>query len=281
MYNSRHTLFSFFFAAASASLFARPVAAQGTLNLTSGDLVTVTAAGTISNRPGGTTTTSSYDAGSNFDAVDAEAGSVFNLAGGTVTGEDGDSAIFASGATVNISSGFVSVTGMGTDGVDALNSSTITVSGGTFTASAGNVTSGAATDAQASFPSPGPPVGSVDLYSAGSSTINVTGGLLSASGDGYAGLFAQSNGIINLFGTGFTVNGNPATGPITTGSGTISGTLLSGSVLTNLPYTVLGGTIQFTPAPAAAPEPSGWVVLLVGLAGMSGLIIYRRKSRVV
>ncbi len=274
MDNSRQTPLLALSALVAPFVFAHPAAAQnnGTLNVNSGDIVTVTSTGTISNRAGGTNTTSSYDAGANFEAVDAESGGVFTLAGGALTGEDGDGAIFSNAARITVSSGSVSVSGSGTNGLDAANGSTATVTGGTFTAS------GSGGSIVTPFATPGPTISAVDLYAESKSTITVTGGNFIASGTGATGFDAINNGVIDLFGTGFTVNGSPATGPLTSGSGTISGTLLNGNVLTNLPYAITGGTIEFNVA--AAPEPSQYAALGLGVLGL-GVLALRARRRAV
>ena len=280
-------------AVALALLTARPAAAQdGTLNLSSGDIVTVSGVGTFSSQADGTNSTSVYDAGDNFEAVDAEAGSTFNLAGGTITGEAGDSAIFASAANINISSGFVSSTDSGTDGLDASSGSTVNITGGSFRATGSGGSPGAVSPFSA-IPfsvtpfsvTPlfnGPPLSAIDIYAESGSAVSITGGLFSTFGAGTVGFYAINSGMIDLYGTGFTVNGSAASGPLTTGSGTLSGTLLNGDSFTNLPYTVLGGTINFTPA--AVPEASTTVsfgLLLLGLGAFCVRSRLRHKKELV
>jgi hypothetical protein len=168
---------------------------------------------------------------------------------GTFTSTTG-TGLKAGGALVNISGGNVS----GGTGLYSFASSTVTVTGGTF---GGGGTAGSAT---------------VVAYNG---RINMSGGQINAAGP--YGLGSESNGVIDLFGSGFTDGqGHAFTGPITSGTGTIVGTLQNGDSLdTN--YFVSGATIEFNVAPA--PEPSAWVSLGIGALGLCGLGWRARKRK--
>lgn len=99
-------------------------------------------------------------------------------------------------------------------------------------------------------------------------TLTVTGGLI---GVGFGGtpIVASGNGVIELVGTGFTVNGAPVPyGPLVATTGTIAGTLASGDTISDLPTATFsrdaGGQIVLVPAPP---------VLAIGMLARSALVI--------
>ncbi len=146
-------------------------------------------------------------------------------------------------------------------GLYAAGSGLVTVTGGTFTA-------GASGDG---------------LLATGSSLVTITGGTFSATGAYGFGL--RSAATIDVFGSGFSYTVNGVTTPITTGTlplgaGTLTGTLLNNTGPTTSSY-INAATIEInvgTP-PAAAPEPSQFAALGVGLLGLAGLTLRARKRR--
>lgn len=244
---------------AALGLAAQPAARAQSLTLNSGDAVTVSGAGTIGTIGGQpvANTTSSYSGSSS--AVMTNDTSTFTLStGGTLTGTGSLSfGLYAFG------SGLVTITG-GTltvangDAFLASGSGLAIISGGTFSASQG-----------------------IGLLANGTRSVTVTGGTFSG---GSYGLLADSRGTLNLFSQGdtpFLINGVPMNnmtlGRYTSGTNTISGTLLDGETLNTTFFNSGIINLNVGTPPAAAPEPSQFAALAVGLLGLGALALKAHK----
>ncbi len=177
-----------------------------------------------------------------FDASDIDAtGGTVNITGGTLTGTF---ALYTNATTVTVSGGTLS----GLDGLDETGG-TANITGGTFIGVPG---------------------------SGGSALSNGGGALATISGGSFdqGGFEAGTNGTIDLLGT-FS-----QTAPITSGTGTITGTLLDGESI-NARYGVdQGGLIEFNsaPVPEASSVVSFGLLLTLGLGGLA-MSARRRKAQ--
>jgi len=114
-------------------------------------------------------------------------------------------------------------------------------------------------------------------------TLTVTGGLIGV-GFGVTPLVASGNGVIELVGTGFTVNGAPAPyGPVAATTGTIGGTLASGDAISGLPTATFsrydaGQIVLIAAPPVPALGMLARSALLLGLACSGTVLLEVRRS---
>ena len=260
---------------------ASPAAAQ-TLNLQSGDAVTVTGTGTQGiyqgqpiNNP-----TNSYMTTANFDdPVTVNSGSMFTLGnGGILTASGAGEALSEAAGNALITGGTISGQGSQCSGIHT--------TGGTLTISGGNIFG--------NFSALLTEVGSTTQIAGGTFTgglygdgLAIIGGNVHVSGGTFSGgnkaLAVADGGVLDLFGT---FNGYSSGSVITSGNGTITGTLLDGQAFSDtylVNNTTPGSQIEFnvgTP-PAAVPELSSAGSLGIGLAflGMLGLAARKRGQQ--
>jgi len=256
-----------------------PTTAQ-TLNLQSGDSVTVSGAGTQGTYQGQplVNTTTTYTSNARDSAVYTNNGSLFALGlGGTLMGP-GD-VLTVDGGRVTINGGTISASGTGPFGA-AIG---LAESGGVVTVNQGHLSgdfaallafSGAAQINGGSFSSFS---NFGDGLASFGGNVIIKGGTFSGATD----LVAAGGGVLDLFGT---FNGYRNGDVITSGSGIITGTLLDGEAI-NDTYFVNGSTpgsmIEFNVGAAPVPEFSSGGSLGIGLAflGMLGMAGRRRAQR--
>lgn len=212
------------------------------------------------------TITSISSTTTNAVAISAGAtGTIFTVGdGGTVSSidADGDSSYANSSNTVNVNGGTVSGGSQG-----------IHVSYGTVL----NITRGSVQGDAYAF------------YVGSDSTANISGGKFTwgATGSG----FDNYGGVVNFYGSTFTVNGVTHTTDFSItnppSSGTISGVLLNGDVLTDMPYAdtpggtminfFIGGLGAPTDQDTLTPEPASWAAFAFMGLGAAGLMIKARR----
>lgn len=238
---------------AAIGLAAVPARAQTLSNFSGTDNVTVSGSGTqgtYHGKPISNTTTSYTATATPGAAVTLDNGATFTLAsGGTLSGG-------ATSQSEGLDIGLAATTAGGTG--------TAFVTGGTITG--------------------------FDAISIGGGTVTITSGSITGGVGAGAGLVAQMSGVtsgtggtINLYGTNFLVNGLAAPSQLTgtgtnTITGTVSGTLANGDLLSTTYQLVGAGTTINFFAPAAAPEPSSFAALGIGLLGL-GALAFKAKRR--
>ena len=254
-------------------------AAAQTLNLQSGDSVAVSGAGTqgiYQGQPVSNTTTT-YTSNANVSAVSTSAGSLFTLgSGGTLMGP-GD-VLAVGGGTVAVNGGTITASGSGPFGA-AIG---LAQSGGAVTINQGNLSgdfaallsySGTAQINGGNFSSFS---GFGDGLASFGGFVTINGGTFSGSTD----LVAAQGGVLDLFGT---FDGYHAGDMITSGGGTITGTLLNGEAINDSYFvndSTPGSKIEFNVGPAPVPEASsagslGACLAFLGVLGIAG----RKRGR--
>jgi hypothetical protein len=186
------------------------------------------------------------------------------VSGGTFTGGTGGNSISPNG------SGF-SVGGNGGAGVSVFEAgATVVITGGSFTGGNGGNASGAGAGNNIA----GDGGDALDVFFNGAATVSggiFGGGVSGSPGNGSKGFSFESStgGDLTLIGT-FQ---NAPTSPITSGTGSFTGTLADNSTPATYTYLVSDGEIVLTSA--GVPEPASLSLLAVGGVAVLG----RRRRR--
>ncbi len=294
---------------ALVTLALAPAAYAQSLTLNSGDVVTVSRAGTVGIIGGKpvANTTSSYDNGQDFYAVQTTGTAAFTLAtGGVVTGTYNNTGLYATGSgPLTISGGTVTVSDNSV-GVDTFGSGPVILTGGsistgnsstglyaqgrTVTVTGGTITAGDdARDLSVYYSAPLTISGGtftvgdrgIGLTADSSSPVTITGGTFTVGAQGY-GLSAFSS-TIDLYGAfdGLTL-GQTLTLPsdFTNGvTGSFFGTLENNTIGQTFTYLNKGTITLHDVGLAAAPEPSQFAAFGVGLLGLGALALRARKRQ--
>ena len=258
---------------------AAPTAAQ-TLDLQSGDNLTVSAAGTQGFYQGQplNNTTATYTGNTTASAVTTFAGSSFTLEnGGTLTGLG--SALQASGGSVLINGGTVAGQGSGSVGVYT-DSGTVTINAGNLSGNFAALNAEAGSTVQINS---GTFRSAADGLAVFGGNVSVTGGTFSGGLGGPATLVVAQGGVLDLFGDLTATNFfGGVSAPITSGSGIITGTLLDGEMIDDTYFvnsTTPGSRIEFNgQSVAAVPEFSSAGSFGLCLAGLGVLVGVRRRQ---
>ncbi len=262
------------------------------ITLQSGDNLTVGSTGTTGTYLGApiSNSTNSYvETTNNTVAVTTPSNSAFTLnAGGSLTNNNGggvgifandslitinggsistrEEPIAATGGTVNITGGSLIAGGLAA-GLSAKNT-TLNISGGTISGLVGLELNGGTANITGGTFSGSPVFNGVALGNGGGSLVTISGGSFD-----HRGFEAGTNGTIDFLGT-FS-----QTAPITSGTGTLTGTFLDGETLDALYNVSPGGLIEFNSAPV--PEASSVVSFGLLLAlGLGGMVIAAKRKKI-